>query len=188
MRSHFRMAQYVLIAVGTLALGYGALAFLNGLVFQVRENRRFEQKRVQCPAGGNAPPGLGEVLGRLEIPRLAFSVMVLEGVEDAELKRAAGHVPGTALPGRVGNVGIAAHRDTFFRPLKRIQRSDLVILSIAQKDYRYRVASIRVVSPGAIQVLYPTPDESLTLVTCFTFDYIGAAPSRFIVRAERVQD
>jgi sortase A len=88
----------------------------------------------------------------------------------------------------MGNVGIAAHRDTFFRPLRRIQKNDLVILRMTQRDYQYRVASIHVVSPEAIQVLNPTTNDSMTLVTCFPFDYIGASPKRFIVRAERVQD
>ena len=156
--------------------------------FQVRENRSFEQKLVEHPVAPKASPEPGAVLGRLEIPRLGVSVMVVEGVDDGDLKRAAGHVPGTALPGQVGNIGIAAHRDTFFRPLRRIQRSDLLILSTAQGRYLYRVASAIVVSPEVVQVLYPTANDSLTLVTCFPFDYIGPAPKRFIVQAGRVRD
>ena len=86
----------------------------------------------------------------------------------------------------MGNIGIAAHRDTFFRPLRRIQRSDLLILSTAQGHYLYRVVSAIVVSPEVVQVLYPTANDSLTLVTCFPFDYIGPAPKRFIVQASGI--
>ena len=188
MKRPIRVARYGLIAAGIPALGYCAMVYFDGWLFQVRENRRFEQKLVEHPAVPGASPEPGAVLGRLEIPRLGVSVMVVEGVDDGDLKSAAGHVPGTAFPGHVGNIGIAAHRDTFFRPLRRIQRSDLLILSTAQGHYLYRVASAIVVSPEVVQVLYPTANDSLTLVTCFPFDYIGPAPKRFIVQAGRVRD
>ena len=132
-----------------------------------------------------AAPENGGVVGRLEIARLGVSVMVVEGVDDSDLKRAVGHIPGTALPGEPGNVGIAGHRDTFFRPLRSIQRDDTITLSTLQGTYRYRVVSTKVVRPEDIQVLYPTGRDSLTLVTCFPFYYVGSAPKRFIVRAER---
>ena len=189
MKPHIRTAQYGLIAAGILALTYCAVVYVETSFFQFQENRRFHQTIAQHPRTRNkASPAHGEVLGRLEIPRLAVSVIVVEGVDEGDLKKAAGHVPGTALPGHAGNVGIAAHRDTFFRPLRRIQRNDMVILSMAEGDYRYRVASTNVVPAEAIQVLNPTANESLTLVTCFPFDFIGAAPKRFIVRAERVHN
>lgn len=188
MRRQIRVAQYGLIAAGILALGYCAVVYFDASLFQIREKRNFQQELVQHLAAPTTSLEPGEVLGRLEIPRLAVSVMVVEGVDDGDLKKAAGHVPGTALPGDVGNVGIAAHRDTFFRSLRRIQRNDLVIFRVAQGDYRYRVDFTKVVFPETIQVLNPTTNDSLTLVTCYPFDYIGAAPKRFIVRAERVQE
>jgi sortase A len=111
--------------------------------------------------------------------------MVVEGVDDNDLKRAVGHIPGTALPGESGNVGIAGHRDTFFRPLRSIQLDDTITVSTLQGSSRYRVVSTNVVRPEDIQVLYPTGRATLTLVTCFPFDYVGSAPKRFIVRADR---
>jgi sortase A len=132
-----------------------------------------------------ATPANHGVVGRLEIPRLGVSVMVVEGVDDSDLKRAVGHIPGTALPGESGNVGIAGHRDTFFRPLRSIQRDDTITVSSLQGAYRYRVVSTNVVSPKDVQVLDPTGRASLTLVTCFPFEYVGSAPKRFIVHAER---
>ena len=188
MKPHIRAAQCGLVAAGILALGYCAVVYLEGLLFQIRGNVSFQQQLLEPPATPSASPKPGEVLGRLEIPQLALTVMVVEGVDEGDLKKAAGHVPGTALPAYKGNVGIAAHRDTFFRPLRRIQRSDLVILTMGQEEYRYRVGSTKVVSPEDVQVLKPTAHDSLTLITCFPFGYIGAAPKRFVVRAERTQD
>jgi sortase A len=174
--------------VGILALGYCGMGYFDGWLSQVKENRAFQQNLGQRPATAKAAPEPSAVLGRLQIPSLGVSVMVVEGANDTNLEKGAGHIPGTALPGEAGNVGIAAHRDTFFRPLRRIQRNDLVILSTIQGDYRYRVATTNVVSPEVTQVLYPTANDGLTLVTCFPLDYIGAAPKRFIVRAGRVQE
>jgi sortase A len=126
------------------------------------------------------------LIGRMEIPRLGLSVIVMEGTSSATLRRAAGHISGTALPGQPGNAGISAHRDTFFRPLRNIRRDDIITLTTALGEYRYRVVSTGIVSPREVSVLDPTEKETLTLVTCYPFYFIGAAPNRFIVRAERV--
>jgi len=90
------------------------------------------------------------------------------------------------MPGQPGNVGIAAHRDTFFRPLRNIQRDDVITLTTLSGEYRYRVVSTQVVSPSNVAVLNSDGNQILTLVTCYPFYFVGAAPSRFIVRAERV--
>ena len=181
--------------VGILSLGYCLVVFLNVKFYQTRTARNFENELPLTGRTTTTPPGPtasvdyppeGGVVGRLEIPRLGVSVMVVEGVEDSDLKRAAGHIPGTALPGEPGNVGIAAHRDTFFRPLRSIHRNDTITVSTLQGAYRYRVVSAKVVAPEDVQVLYPTGRDVLTLVTCFPFDYVGSAPRRFIVRADRL--
>ena len=177
-----------------MALGYCAAVFLESKLYQIRESKNFasqlRRKKADKPAQVNsaAPVAALEkhgVLGRLEIPRLGLSVMVVEGVDDVDLKRAVGHIPGTALLWDAGNVCIAGHRDTFFRPLRAIRRNDTITVSTLRGTYRYRVVSTSVVSPQDIQVLYPTERDSLTLVTCFPFEYVGSAPKRFIVRAER---
>jgi sortase A len=188
------LAQYGFTLFGILALGYCLGEYLNARFFQAKETRNFDMA-LHAKAGAApkpailiAPPAIpraGSIVGRLEIPRLGVAVMVVEGVEDGDLKRAAGHIPGTALPGEPGNVGIAAHRDTFFRPLRSIRRDDTITLNTLQGAYCYRVVSTQVVPANDTQVLYPTGQDSLTLVTCFPFDWIGSAPKRFIVRAER---
>jgi sortase A len=90
------------------------------------------------------------------------------------------------LPGQLGNVGIAGHRDTFFRPLRNIRQGDMIALTTLEGEYRYRVVSTSVVSPSEVSVLRPTGEEVLTLVTCYPFYYVGSAPERFIVRAKIV--
>jgi sortase A len=188
------MAEHALTMVGVLALGYSLAVFLEAKVYQAREARDFAGEL--CLKEGNkaaladsiatvATPDKHRVVGSLEIPRIGVSVMVVEGVDNSDLKRAAGHIPGTALPWESGNVGIAGHRDTFFRPLRSIQRGDKITVRTLQGEYHYRVVSTSVVRPQDIQVLYPAGRDSLTMVTCFPFEYVGSAPKRFIVRAER---
>jgi sortase A len=194
-RRNLRPAQHGLAVIGIVALGYCLTVYLEGKLFETREALKFSaelrQKSAKIetaarPASPEEPPVEGAVVGRLQIPRVGLSVMVVEGVETGDLRKAAGHIPGTALPGRSGNVGIAGHRDTFFRPLRNIQPGDTMILTTLKGERRYRVTSTTVVEPKDIEVLYPTRVDSLTLVTCFPFDFIGPAPKRFIVNSQQL--
>jgi LPXTG-site transpeptidase (sortase) family protein len=108
----------------------------------------------------------------------------VEGAGQHELKLGPGHIRTTALPGEGGNVGIAGHRDTFFRPLRFIRRGDTIELITYEREREYRVVSTEIVNPTDTRVLLPTSRETLTLVTCYPFTFIGAAPKRFIVRAD----
>jgi len=124
------------------------------------------------------------LLGRMRIPRLGVFVMVREGADGGTLERAVGHIPGTALPGRVGNVALAGHRDTFFRPLRNIRKDDSIEFETTNGTYRYLVQSTKIVTPRDVSVLAPAEKQkTLTLVTCYPFYYIGSAPKRFVVRA-----
>jgi len=127
-----------------------------------------------------------DLVGRIDIPAIRISAVVLEGVSASTLRLALGHIPGTARPGDAGNVGIAGHRDTFFRGLSKIVKNDEIVLTTLNGAYRYRVESLSVVGPAETSVLEPSPQPSLTLVTCYPFHYIGPAPKRFIVRAYEV--
>ena len=109
--------------------------------------------------------------------------MVREGADEGTLSRAVGHIPGTALPGKVGNVGLAGHRDTFFRPLRNIRADDIIELQTTSGTYRYVVKSTRIVTPRDVSVLAASGGDTLTLVTCYPFYYVGSAPKRFIVHA-----
>jgi sortase A len=126
------------------------------------------------------------LIGRLEVPRLGLIVIVEEGVDGATLRRAAGHVPGTALPGEPGNVVVAAHRDTLFRPLKDARRGDAVRFVTPDGAFDYEVVKTEVVAPSHTDVLDPGSGREATLVTCYPFGFVGQAPRRFVVRAARV--
>ena len=128
-------------------------------------------------------PGL---IGRIEVPRLNLTAIVREGVDSKTLRRAVGHIPSTALPGMPGNVGMAGHRDTFFRGLRDIKKDDRITVETLHGNYEYLVESIRIVRPNDVSVLKTAGGPSLTLVTCFPFNYVGSAPNRFIVRARQV--
>ena len=194
-----RWTQRVLFAIGISLLSYFTFVLTDAWLFQKEESRRLERLLHERQEARNGPPAAATpalpdaslaaaadgLLGRIEIPRLELSLVVVEGVSKADLRRAVGHIPGTSQPGQPGNVGIAGHRDTFFRPLRNIRLNDIITLTTLRGEYRYRVVSTKVVKPTDVEVLDPDGNQILTLVTCYPFNYVGAAPFRFIVRAER---
>ena len=133
-------------------------------------------------------PSETTTVGRIEIPAVGLATRVLEGSNARTLWLAVGHIPGTALPGPTGNVGLAGHRNTFFGPLRRIRVGDEIRFTTVAGTFKYRVISLRIVLPNAIEVLNATQLPTLTLVTCYPFDFIGTAPQRLIVHAEMVPD
>jgi sortase A len=122
-------------------------------------------------------------LAILRIPRLNLEVPVYDGTADAVLDLAAGRIEGTALPGTPGNVGIAAHRDGYFRVLKDIKEGDALVLETPVATEQFRVQWIKITTPDDVSVIDPTPTPAVTLVGCYPFYHVGAAPKRFIVRA-----
>jgi sortase A len=122
-------------------------------------------------------------LAILRIPGIDLEVPVLAGTDELALNRGVGHIEGTPRPGQPGNVGIAGHRDGFFRGLKDISAGDVLEVESLRGIDRYTIESITIVSPDRVDVLAPTNVPSVTLVTCFPFYYVGNAPKRYIVRA-----
>jgi sortase A len=179
----YRYAARVLFAAGLLALGYAAYVVADAKAFQAIEQQRFEHARE----GAGTAPALvdGGSIGEIQIPRLGLAAVVVQGDSAAILRRAVGHLAGTALPGESGNVVLAGHRDTFFRPLKQVHAGDAITLKTRAGDFEYLVESTAVVRPGDVRVLQPTRTRTLTLITCFPFSYLGPAPDRFIVRARQ---
>jgi sortase A len=112
--------------------------------------------------------------------------MVREGIDGKTLQLAVGHIPSTALPGQAGNVGVAGHRDTFFRGLKDLRATDEIQFSTSTGTFSYEVESLMVVEPDNVEVLAASTTNTLTMVTCYPFSYIGNAPKRFIVKARQV--
>jgi sortase A len=178
--------ECALLGLGAALIGYCSYRLAEARIFESRQLRRLE-RAAASPARSFRPlPRAHEVIGRLEAPRLHLSTLVLEGDQASDLRLGAGHIPGTSLPGDAGNVGIAAHRDTFFRSLRNVVRDDEIVLTTAGHAYRYRVTSTEIVSPAAVSVLRSQGLPELTLVTCYPFRYIGPAPRRFIVHARLV--
>ena len=185
----------ILALTGSLLLGvyivptvYGA-AMSRLAIAQFREkspaNRDWNSARIvayQRSLGVSfAPP---EAI--LRVQRVGLEVPVLEGVDDLTLNRGAGHIPGTARPGQPGNIAIAGHRDGFFRILKDVIPGDTIDLERDGSVDRYRVRDISIVEKSDAAVLRPTADSVLTLVTCYPFHFVGAAPQRYIIRASPI--
>lgn len=205
LRDHFpglrRLGRGPLAAACLLAFfGMGCLAWVavslaDAALVEAREGAELERAReemaIEAPleVGPRAWPELseGDLVGRIEIERLGISAVVLEGVRARTLRRAVGRIPGTGLPGLPGNVGLAGHRDSFFRELSDAAEGDVVRLLTPQGTFTYRVDRVVIVDPEDVHVLdNPAGDgEVLTLVSCYPFYYVGPAPRRFIVQATR---
>ena len=188
------------LLVGCLLLGLCAVVYFQAAWYQASEGKRFESQAQfdaaarealslklngALPSLENLPVREGSPFSRIEIPRLGVSVIVLEGVQPRYLRLGAGHIPGTALPGESGNVAIAGHRDTFFRKLSQIRGQDRITLTTLRGSFAYSVESTQIVNPDAVEVLRPSDQPTLTLITCYPFSYIGAAPQRFVVKARQ---
>jgi sortase A len=119
----------------------------------------------------------------LRIPKIQLEVPVLDGTDEITLNRAVGLIAGTARPGDEGNVGIAGHRDGFFRGLKDLHEGDEIELETVSTKETYAIDHISIVSPEEVSVLLPRAKRSLTLVTCYPFYFVGSAPQRYIVQA-----
>jgi sortase A len=183
-----------LLLFGGLLLGYWMFVTIGTEWFEARAKRHLQPERDARAAPseshfagrGRAAPQRHSVIGRIDVPALHVSAVILEGTQARDLRLGAGHIEGTALPGEPGNVGIAAHRDTFFRGLQRAAPNQRITITTAYGAYSYVVESTQIVNPQATSVLAPTPDPILTLVTCYPFYYVGPAPNRFVLRARAI--
>ena len=193
------ICQYLFATIGAVALCDWTWVTVGAKRFQATESRRFDEKvntaqaqtgirrpQPRASAAQFEPPVAGSALARLTIPDLGVAWIVVEGVSHRDLRMGPGHIPGTSFPGKPGNIGIAGHRDTVFRPLRSVRKGQIITLTTLQGEDQYRVAFTAVVSPQDTQVLKRTSRDTLTLVTCYPFDFVGPAPKRFIVEAERV--
>jgi sortase A len=198
--NHFlRCLAYLFVIAGGAALGWCAATIADGQIAQWVARQQLERTMAEPDASVNQPylpyrkrslviPENGTPLAELSIPRIGLSVVVLQGSDEHTLRLGVGHIEGTPLPGEPGNVGIAGHRDSFFRPLRNVQIGDDIMLETPAGNVHYRVSSYRIVSPSEVSVIHPTSDPALTLVTCYPFYFVGAAPDRFVVRANLVDD
>ena len=183
--------------------GISLLAYCAAILASTRSyqaHARQQLLRVSSPAGRITPYQPAEQqahtsstvdrdsspLGLLEIPRIQLSAVIAEGSSARILRVAVGHIPGTALPQQPGNMALVAHRDTFFRRLGELKLGDEIRIQAGGNEYVYRVRFTDVVKPNETWVLEPATGNTLTLVTCYPFHFIGPAPGRFVVRARRI--
>lgn len=197
-----RWPEVSLLMLGAALLAIWSWNAVGSLRFQLAESRKFEIARADAARGGPAgasqksagasrAPAAGaraEALGRIEIPRLGIRAMFTEGVDSHTLRHAIGHVPSSALPGSPGNCALAGHRDTFLHGLGGIRAGDIIHIWTIDRSFNYRVEWAEIASPRRVQVLSPTAARSLTLVTCYPFEFVGDAPNRFVVRARQIED
>jgi len=188
--------ERALIIIGLVCLGYFAYVSIETHLYQRLEDRELEALLSTAPPEPAPPapstpgpppkvkrPAQGSMVGRIEIPRLGVSAIIRAGSDAKTLRLAVGHIPGTALPGQIGNIGLAGHRDTFFRRLRDIRDADVIRVVTPTGTFAYKVDGTRVVTPKDTWVLNHTRKRTLTLVTCYPFTYVGSAPKRFIVHA-----
>jgi LPXTG-site transpeptidase (sortase) family protein len=183
--------EYALALGGIALVVYVAAELVRLDIYQNVKEKEFSNlkplKDATKPTAGSTRElrARGSVIGRIDVPRISLSTVIVEGDGDKELELAAGHIPGTAYPGEFGNTAIAGHRDTVFRALRFIRKNDSLTVTTQRGQFTYRVTSTQIVQPENVHVLDPTESETLTLVTCYPFYFVGPAPRRFIVRAAR---
>ncbi len=194
-----RWLEHALWIAGVLLIASFTWTHLEAALYQRAENRaldalldegrvRAARQRQAAPAAAarRKPVPASGLVGRLEIPRLEVSTIVRAGDDAKTLRLAVGWIPGTALPGELGTVGLAGHRDTFFRRLADIRAGDEIRLVTPGATYEYRVEATDIVKPSDVWVLDNEGRPLVALVTCYPFTYTGPAPRRFIVRAAQV--
>jgi sortase A len=189
-RSLRRWLERFLFLIAAGCLGYYLYVYAEARLYQSFEDNEIDTILASGASSTTADriaprpePAKGSTIGRIEIPRLGVSAVIRAGSDARTLRLAVGYIPGTALPGEKGNVGLAGHRDTFFRKLRDINPDDEIRVTTRDGVFRYFVERTNIVEPRDVWVLDATGYPALTLVTCYPFTYIGSAPQRFVVRA-----
>jgi sortase A len=206
----FSVLERLFLILGLLLITMYVGAHIHRVILSRAEVKRFQDLRTRQPveAPFALPPGptlpldfslwspkriteyersltenIDPPLALLRIAKVHLEVPVLEGTDELVLNRGVGHIVGTMRPGENGNIGIAGHRDGFFRVLKDVGLGDAIELATTSRTDTYVVDQIVLVSPNDVSVLQPRSISSLTLVTCYPFYFVGSAPQRYIVQA-----
>lgn len=142
----------------------------------------FPKKNMRSPYP--VQPKIGEVMGELYIPKLDARLPIYHGTDEEELEKGVGHYAGSVMPGKNDNAVLAGHRDTVFRRLGEVGENDLLIVTTAEGEFTYKVRKVRIVDQDDRTVIVPKPQATLTVSTCYPFNFIGSAPDRYILVAE----
>ncbi len=158
------------------------------LQMAVQNDTAARPEKPEAALEASPPRDTGSTLAILRIPSTGIEVPVLDSIRSTALNRGVGHIDGTSTPDGVGNIGIAGHRDSFFRPLKDIEVGAEIEIETFGAVRSFRVTELSIVDPLDVSVLDAREDTMLTLVTCYPFYYVGPAPDRFIVHATLVSE
>jgi sortase A len=198
-----RIAERILLVIGLSLLAGWAAARFHGSMASDAAIKRFHASQNQGSASTAvvdfadwSPQRIAAYkdslaakkdlpLAILRIPKINLEVPVFSGTDDLTLNRGAGWIAGTAQIGQPGNIGIAAHRDGFFRGLKDVGGNDVIEMDLPGRTDQYIINNIQIVSPDNVSVLDATQAPTLTLVTCYPFYFVGSAPRRYIVTASK---
>jgi sortase A len=177
-----------------LVLAAGSVAWYGWTTFQIHRLQNEALQALQIvidpprhPVSELTPAAAdSRVLGQIDIPSIRLSAVVVNTDDDEALGFAVAYLPDTPPPWAPGNSVFAAHRDGLFRPLRNLRRGDEITLTTRRGSLQYRVGRTLVVEPHDVWVLGALPHVDLTLITCFPFTWVGHAPERFIVQAEKM--
>ena len=178
-----RCFEWMLLGIAIGCLGTYGYETVAARQFQAEQAAAFDRASKTSAALSVRKGGL---LGMLDVPRLKLSTPVIEGDDTRTLKRSVGHLPDTPMPWEEGNSAVAGHRDGLFRPLKDVKVGDEIRFRTTRDQFRYRVTKTAIVMPDDVSVLETQQHSTLTLITCYPFYYVGAAPQRFVIHAERL--
>ena len=187
-----RWVAHLLLITGVLCVAYVGSETVAAWLYQQKQTAVFDRmrdRRATTSKTGKVRPPLerqGDVVGMLDVPRLGLSTVVTLGDDRNALAAGAGLLADTSRPWLRGNTAIAGHRDGIFRPLSRIRVGDEIVVRTPRGPFRYRVRATKITTPNDLSVLANRRAPSLTLITCYPFWYVGPAPKRFIVSADRI--
>jgi len=171
----------VMLVIGVALLSYVGSQYWEMYHRQQQLAAQWEQQASAANVPGKAKLSADDMLTRVVIPKISLDAILVEGASRRDLSDGPGHMKKTAQPGQTGNAVITAHRDTFFRHIYELGKGDDILVRRAGQVYKYEVSGKKIVLPEDVSVLKPTPDATLTLITCYPTYYIGPAPKRLVV-------
>ncbi|MBT2661643.1 class D sortase [Bacillus sp. ISL-45] len=191
----------VIIALGFWFSGTNAYKFMKGywlfktgepqteVVLADNPDQTADREMQESPASlYSERPEKGEMIGNLAIPKLNATLPIYHGTDEDELEKGVGHFAGSVLPGEKDNSVLSGHRDTVFRQLGNVGKGDLLVVSTEAGEFTYKVRKVRIVDADDRTVIVPKPRATLTVTTCYPFDFIGDAPERYILVADLIEE
>lgn len=180
---------FVIILIGIGCIAWSLFNIFVYAPYQIEKGMRINQAKmiVNNRSIYSIYPLKGDYIGTITMPTLNKVLPIYEGTSDTELKKGVGHFIKSALPGELNNSVISGHRDTVFKDIGKLEIGDIVIIKTTAGRFTYKVIGIKIVEKEDKTIIVPTEAAILTMTTCYPFNYIGAAPDRYIVSAKLIK-